>query len=664
MLTRNHSSRAVVAVAAFCSVAILAPRPAAAKAPAPDWAVTASKTPTPTNVGNAPAVVLFDETVVTVDAQSHAVERERTAVRILKPQGRKYGTCEAAYDVDSKLNYIHSWTILADGKQFQAMETDFTDYGAYDSAVLQMTERIRAAKTPASDPGAVIICESETQLRPYMSEERWEIQQSIPVVYQAFELDLPPGGHYADSWHRFAPVKPTETASNHLRWEVKDMPALDLENIHATPNWAALAARVSIQWGDAAVKGNENQWRAIGLWESGLEVHRPDPTPEITAKTQALIAGAPDLYTKLDRITSYILNNVRYFIVERGIGGWQPHFAGDIFRNRYGDCKDKTTLLIAMLQAAGITAHSLSVDHRRGFVDPAAPSRFGDHMITAIELPPENSDPRLAARVKTTQGKTLLIFDPTDEKTPVGLIDTRLQGGWGYLADGANSQVIQMPVLAPDTSGRTRNGAFTLANDGSISGNATVTYSGVDASDERWFIKENDSRETREDLERGFGIDLPGLALGAFQFHQTDELNQPLDLTIQLSAAGYAHPAGPLLLLRPRVFGTHAVAVPDLMEGKPRTYPIELGHPGHWHDAFDITIPAGYVVDETPDPASIDLDFASYHSTVSAKGNLLHYERDYIVRQVELPPDQALAFRKLESVIVTDERGTAVLKKQ
>ena len=69
-------------------------------------------------------------------------------------------------------------------------------------------------------------------------------------------------------------------------------------------------------------------------------------------------------------------------------------------------------------------------------------------------------------------------------------------------------------------------------------------------------------------------------------------------------------------------------------------------------------------IDETPDPVDIDLDVASYHSSVTAKANTLHYEREYIVRQVEIPANRSEDFRRLESHIMTDERGTAVLKKQ
>jgi len=51
------------------------------------------------------------------------------------------------------------------------------------------------------------------------------------------------------------------------------------------------------------------------------------------------------------------------------------------------------------------------------------------------------------ARVKAATGKTLLIFDPTDEETPVGLIRSALQGAYGNLSNGPDSQVLKMPVL-------------------------------------------------------------------------------------------------------------------------------------------------------------------------------------------------------------------------
>ena len=634
--------------------------------PVPQWGLDAAKTQTPAGARNAVAVLLFSEHLETVDTDGRAVERTRQAIRILAPQRRHEG-CAVSYDVNEKINYFRAWTIAADGKQFQAQDSDFFEEGESEGEnvpIVLSTEKARVVYPPATDVGATVLCESEELLAPYQQEKVWRIQSAIPAVFQALEVDLPAGRAHAESWHRAQPVKPAEVAPNHWRWEIRSMPELDLENQHATPYWAALAARMSVQWGDAAVGGTENQWRAICRWQEQLEEHRHEPTPEIAAKVQELIAGAADFYAKLSRITDYVQKNIRYFAVERGIGGWQPHYAADVFRNRYGDCKDKTTLLIAMLATAGIRAHSLSVDHRRGYVDPATPSRYGDHMITAIELPDGENDPRLQARVQAGNGKPLLIFDPTDEVTPAGLIRQELQGGWGYLANGEDGQILQMPVLSPDSSGVSRKGVFTVAADGGLSGDITESYLGVDGGSERLFIKRHDSKEVRERIEKRLGSSLTGLIFKGYEFHREGELDQPLDLDLHLSASGYARTSGPLLLLRPRILGSHVLYVPEVMEGKDRLYPIELGHPGRWRESFDVALPGGYAVDETPEPVAVDMDFATYHAAVTAKAGGLHYESEYVVRQVEIGAERAADFRKLENAILSAENGVAVLKKQ
>jgi hypothetical protein len=628
--------------------------------PVPQWGMDAYKTHTPDYAKDAAAVVLYDEYVETVDNNGRAVERERVATRILKPQGRGNGECGVAYDVDEKINYFRAWTIAADEKQYQAQDTDFIEAGETGVPVMLSTYKSRVAHPPAIDVGATVICESEEVMKSYFQEKLWVFQSRIPVVFQALEVDLPPGRAHTQSWHNFTAVPPVEVAPSHWRWELKDTPALILRDVPSRPNWVALAARMSVQWGDAAVDGTDNQWRSIGEWFTALEANRPDPSPEITAQTQSLIAGAPDFYTRLSRITDFIQKNIRYFIVERGIGGHRANFATDIFRNKYGDCKDKTTLLISMLQVAGIHGFYLAVDDRRGFVDPETPSVFGNHMITAIEVPADVQDPRLMAIVKGKDGKRYLIFDPTNERTPVGNLPNYLQGSYGSLAAGASSQVIALPVLPPAANGTERTGTFTLDPSGTLTGSVDTSHSGPEGADLRMFLKYSDEKDRREYWETSIARDVPGVVLNSFQFVQPTALDKPLEFHYKLTAGQYAHTAGPLLLVRPRVVGSDVLPFDD----KPRTVPIDLNATGRWHDSFDITLPAGYVVDETPDPIDVDVDFATYHSTVTAKDNKLHYERDYVVRQVQIPADKAVAFRKLESAILSDEKGTAVLKRQ
>ncbi|MGB8261131.1 MAG: hypothetical protein WCE75_12300, partial [Terracidiphilus sp.] len=193
-----------------------------------------------------------------------------------------------------------------------------------------------------------------------------------------------------------------------------------------------------------------------------------------------------------------------------------------------------------------------------------------------------------------------------------------------------------------------------------LSGSVDTFHTGPEGADLRRFLKYTEEKERREYWENRMARDLPGVTLTDLQSVQPATFDKPIEFHLKLTAAQYAHVAGPLLLVRPRVVGTDAERIDD----KQRTVPIDLGASGKWHDSYTIALPAGWTVDETPDPTDIDTDFASYHSKFTASGGELRYEREYVVREVEIPAARVAEFRKLETAILADEKGTAVLKKQ
>ncbi len=177
--------------------------------PVPDWGLQAAKTKTPDDVKDVSSVVLLDDYLEMVDAQGRATERRRKAIRILKPQGRD-NFCGVAYDVDEKINYFRAWTIAADEKTYQAQDTDFVDVGLSENSNMLVTAKVRVARPPAIDVGAVVVCESEELTPPYSREKIWDFQGDVPIVSEVLEVDLPAGMTYAVSWHRHDAVAPTE----------------------------------------------------------------------------------------------------------------------------------------------------------------------------------------------------------------------------------------------------------------------------------------------------------------------------------------------------------------------------------------------------------------------------------------------------------------------
>jgi hypothetical protein len=313
-----------------------------------------------------------------------------------------------------------------------------------------------------------------------------------------------------------------------------------------------------------------------------------------------------------------------------------------------------------MLSTVGIHSALMMVDHRRGVVDPEAPSIVGDHMIAAIEIPKGYKSPKLRSVVTTKAGRQYLIFDPTWDKTAFGQLEHNLQGGYGVLLEGKDSQVVQFPLLSPDLNTVRRTAKFQLQSDGSLKGTITEKRFGDVSENPRTLYISGDAREQSDYLDHVLERDFTTFRVSDVKVENAQSFNKDLTTTYSLDADHFAKTMGPLLMVRPRVMGNEFLET----DHKTRTVPINLRETLQVKDDYDIELPPGYAVDEVPDPVKLDLGFASYESASQVKGNILHYSRTYTVREVTLPPEKYSDLQKLAGVIAADEQSHAVLRKQ
>jgi len=627
----------------------------------PDWVKTAAQQPLPHLPETAKAVVLLDDETYTVDAKGQAVVHEREVVKILRPQGRDYGIPVVWYDKDEKILSLHAWSIDPAGHEYAVKDSEMHE-GSPPGEGGQLFEdiRYRAADPPGRDPGAIVAFEFEERERPYLAEANWSFQGSIPILNQSFTLELPAGYTFTTSWAHHPKVDAIDLEHQRYRWEMNNEPAIDLERVPMSPSTGSLAGRMTVHYAGPGLSFPEDgTWRGIGEWYTALSHDRLAASPEIAARAAELTAGKTDFYDKTEAIADFMQKQIRYFVVEMGVGGWQPHYAADIFRGKYGDCKDKATLLSAMLSTVGIHSDLLMVDSRRGVIDPNAPSIRGNHMIAAIEIPKGYNSPRLHSVVTAANGKRYLIFDPTWELTPFGQIEDNLQGSYALLVDGADSQVIQIPVLSPDLNTIQRSATLTLAADGSLKGSVTVKHFGDLAEDGRWIFSHESDAKQQEYVDRSFSHDLMAASLTGLKVQNVAALDKDLTTSFDLSADHFATSVGPLIMVRPRVFGSYTLPI----DHKNRKVAIDLRQTMQGTDSFDIQLPEGYTVDELPDPVKDDVGLASYQSSTVLNGHTLHYTRTFTLRQVSLPPDKYADLQHFVELIAADEDSRVVLKR-
>ena len=627
----------------------------------PDWVRAAAAQTLPNYPAETNAVVLLEDTTYTVAPDGKAQRTVRRVVKILRPQGRTEAKVYVDFDKDTKILAMHVWGIGPDGHEYAMKDNEYADVGFEGGGIMFDDDRARTATAPGADPGGVVAYEYSQRVRPYVTEETWFFQEDIPCLHKSFSLQLPAGYTYGASWAHHTPVLAADLEGKGWNWELKDVPGIDLRQVPMPPSRLALAGRMTVHYsGSGIAMATDGTWKSIGEWYAQIAKDRLAATPEIAAKVAELTSGKTDFYEKTEAIAEFVQKDIRYVAVEVGIGGYQPHPAGDIFHNRYGDCKDKATLVSAMLSTVGVHSALMMVDTQRGVVDPDAPSLVGDHMIAAIEVPKGYTSPRLRSLVTAKTGRTYLIFDPTWEKTPFGQLEHGLQGSYGILMEGADSQAIQLPVLDPALNTIHRTASFRLDPDGVLKGTVTEKRFGDLAEYRREMYSNGDAKEQREFLDHALDRDFTTFTATDVKVENVDSLNKDFTLSYTLSADRYARTMGTLLMVRPRVLGSLGMT----LDRKPRTVPIDLGETMQATDEYSIESPQGYAVDEVPDPVKLDLGFAAYRSATEVKGNTLHYTRTYTVRQVTLPADRYSDMQKLAGAIQADEEGRAVLKKQ
>jgi Domain of Unknown Function with PDB structure (DUF3857)/Transglutaminase-like superfamily len=645
---------------ALLALLVAAPLVAHGKDQVPQWVRDAAAEKLPEVSPECDAVKLLEESTLTVQGAGKLEFHSRVVIKILRPQGRNYANLYTYFDKDSKLESFKIWSISADGREFQLRDDQISSRGL-GGGNLYSDEQERIGTAPAADAGAVVAMEYDQHLRPYMNEDIWQYQSEIPALRETYTLELPQGFEYGSVWFHHSPMEATDLGGNRWRWTMTDVPAVDVRHVEFHPEPMALYQRMSVHYfGPGMSTPFRGDWTSIGEWFSQLAEGRTTATPEIAAKARELTAGSKDFYSKVAAIANFMQRDVRYYAIEIGVGGWQPHYAADIFHNRYGDCKDKATLLTAMLSAVGVETHLVMVDHRRGVVDPKSPSHFGDHMIAAIEVPPGTDTSRLHSLVQIDGGRQVVIFDPTQEWVPFGDLPVYEQGGYGLLMDGKHSQITALPVEAPETSTTMRTAKFTLQEDGTLSGQVNEARHGNAAWSRRERLSADNTEEQSRWLNRVVREDLANFTADDLKIEHLSDLDRDLNVSYQLTAPSYSRAAGNMLLLRPRVLGqnTFDAAKRESRHG----IPVDLEDAGTVHDDFTIALPAGYKVDELPAPVKMDVGFASYESATTMDGNSLHYTRTLTIREMVLPAEKFKDVLTLASAIQADEQARAVLK--
>jgi transglutaminase-like putative cysteine protease len=630
----------------------------------PQWVQTAAALKVPSYDKEVPAVVLLDESLTTINSEGRINEVRNYVVRILRREGRGYAIGEVGYVPDvSKVKEFRAWLIRPGTETKRYGKDETVDIAANLNDVYNEYRVRKISAGDDADAGAVFAYSYTLEDRSVFSQADWAFQESLPVISSRYNLTLPEGWRAEAVTFNHPKIEP-RTSGTSYSWELSNLPAIAKEPL--SPSLSHLVPRLAVSYypppnsTQLSIKTFAS-WTDVAAWMSELEDPQVIIDDAIIRKTNELTANAKTEYEKIRAIAQYV-QNIQYISIQTGLGrggGYRPHASNEVFAKAYGDCKDKANLMRAMLKVVGIVAIPVSIySGDPNYVRAAWPSpQQFNHCIIAVKV---SEQTQVSTVIQHPTLGRLLIFDPTDEQTPIGDLPFHLQGSLALIDSKSETELVRMPVTPPEMNQLERTATLRLEPNGGIAGQIQERANGQTAASLRSEFRSMSRKAYTTTIESWLTSGITAARMSKMEPSDSNADGR-FHLDIEFTANSY----GQLMQERLLVFKPVVVARREALSltAPTRKHPVVL-HANAYSETVRVQLPAGFVVDELPDPVKLQTSFGSYMTSYEVKDNELVFKRQLQQQAMTIPATDYEMVRKFFESIRTAENAPVVLARK
>lgn len=426
------------------------------------------------------------------------------------------------------------------------------------------------------------------------------------------------------------------------RWEVQNVPRMFEEP--GMPAYENVLQRLLVS--------TSPDWQSISKWYWDLSKPHLDATTTDLKKTvEELITGAGTDVEKLKALFYYVSKKVRYMGLtpEKDRPGYEPHDVSLTFEKKYGVCRDKAALLVAMLRTAGLKAFPVLINVGSK-MDQDVANPFFNHAIVSCEL---------------TKGEYVLM-DPTDENTRD--LFPAYEGNQTYLVCRPEGENLKLSAVEPADKNmmRVRTSA-TLSAAGTIDAASDISFDGINDNSYRQSFVRMKPDDLRRFFERNLKRSMPGARLKGLKVTPENmlDVSQPVRAHVEFSVEGALASGNSKAVVSLPWLGKSLGLVNFVLGNtglEKRKYPLQTFVACGLAEEVAIKLGPGFGGAESlPSCSPIADPGIRYHENFDLKENTLSCSRELKLTTVEFSPEQYLKLRRTMESLEYDERKAPVL---
>ncbi len=380
-----------------------------------------------------------------------------------------------------------------------------------------------------------------------------------------------------------------------------------------------------------------SSWAEVGQWWWGLSRDRLKPDAAIKAEAARLVSSRATPRERIASLHAFAASKIRYLNVSFAAGRMQPLPAGEVFANRYGDCKDKHAVLAALASSVGLDVRPVFIDsYRADLIDEAPGPHQFDHMISVAMLGPEPAD--------------WLWLDATNPYGVPGYLVPGLRDKRALLVEpSGKGRIVRTPAEAPFVPRNEVELKGTLQPDGVLRARVALRF----RSDHEvllraaWVVLPQDKRA--EVVQKGMASSWQNSKVTNLSTSDPLDVAQPFRVEFDVERPAPAAAAKREWNLWVPIPDFELAATKPAMPGDAA---IELGR-REFIARVEIEIPEGVSI-RAPLSVSLERPFGRFESTYSIEGRRLKLSRTMMLTRQSISPEEVSSYEAFRKTIDTD----------
>jgi len=425
-------------------------------------------------------------------------------------------------------------------------------------------------------------------------------------------------------------------------WKTADVPQLKEELGMTSPADVALKL----------VAGTFSSWAELSRYGHSLNQGKLDSNDQMKAKVRELTKDCRTEEEKILAIHRYISQKVRYMGSSMDLGAFiEPHQATYTFEKQYGICRDKSILMMAMLQEIDVKSYDAIINISK-MTDPEIPTIFFEHAICAVVL----KDGRM------------IFMDPTLELSS-SLGETYVGDRYVLLLDAKGKDLLRLPHVPAEQSLASVRSETAVLPDASLEGSVRLSGRGFADFGLRSIAKQVPVYQFPMVWQQLGTLLAPTVKVSDVKASDFSDLATPYQVSFNYKARDYLVDIGKYKMFRLPLaaftFDVISLGIFQALTDKAkRLYPLFLFSTRGSVQEEVISIPPEYEVIGLPDPVRIKDGPVSLTLATSLRQGKVVFTSDFRIEQSTLDPQGYQSLRKVVKALRRFQKSMVILQKK